>query len=143
MVTTAVNQKVKLKTSIPGVTLQLTFEILHFCQIYSSCTCTPLVAKDLICFFLSELQLLVTLVWMELKSLSEMFPYQFYCIFLGPGTAEPCELPSMGSPRVGHDLSDLAATAAGHVGGVCEEVMTDGRPLASSLWSWPNLWWYH
>ena len=104
VVTTAVNQKVKLKTSIPGVTLQLTFEILHFCQIYSSCTCTPLVAKDLICFFLSELQLLVTLVWMELKSLSEMFPYQFYCIFLGPGTAEPCELPSMGSPRVGHDL---------------------------------------
>lgn len=38
---------------------------------------------------------------MELKYLSEMFPYQFYCIFLG------------------------------HVGGVWEEVTTDGRPLAS------------
>ena len=28
-----------------------------------------------------------------------------------PGTAEPGGLPSMGSPRVGHDWSDLAATA--------------------------------
>ena len=29
-----------------------------------------------------------------------------------PGTAEPCGLPSMGSHRVGHDWSDLAAAAA-------------------------------
>ena len=29
-----------------------------------------------------------------------------------PGTGEPGGLPSMGSHRVGHDLSDLAATAA-------------------------------
>ena len=29
-----------------------------------------------------------------------------------PGTAEPVGLPSMGSHRVGHDLSDLAAAAA-------------------------------
>ena len=29
-----------------------------------------------------------------------------------PGTAEPGELPSMGSHRVGHDWSDLAAAAA-------------------------------
>ena len=29
-----------------------------------------------------------------------------------PGTAEPAGLPSMGSHRVGHDLSDLAAAAA-------------------------------
>ena len=30
-----------------------------------------------------------------------------------PGTAEPGGLPSMGSHRVGHDGSDLAAAAAG------------------------------
>ena len=30
-----------------------------------------------------------------------------------PGTGEPCVLPSMGSHRVGHDWSDLAAAAAG------------------------------
>ena len=30
-----------------------------------------------------------------------------------PGTGEPGGLPSMGSQRVGHDLSDLAAAAAG------------------------------
>ena len=30
-----------------------------------------------------------------------------------PGTAEPGGLPSMGSHRVGHDWSDLAAAAAG------------------------------
>ena len=29
-----------------------------------------------------------------------------------PGTAEPGELPSMGSHRVGHDSRDLAAAAA-------------------------------
>ena len=29
-----------------------------------------------------------------------------------PGTGEPGELPSMGSHRVGHDLSNLAAAAA-------------------------------
>ena len=29
-----------------------------------------------------------------------------------PGTGEPGGLPSMGSPRVGHDRSDLAAAAA-------------------------------
>ena len=30
-----------------------------------------------------------------------------------PGTGEPGGLPSMGSHRVGHDQSDLAAAAAG------------------------------
>ena len=33
-----------------------------------------------------------------------------------PGTAEPGGLPSMGSHRVGHDWSDLAAAAAAAVG---------------------------
>ena len=32
-----------------------------------------------------------------------------------PGTGEPGELPSMGSPRVGHDWSDLAAAAAADI----------------------------
>ena len=32
-----------------------------------------------------------------------------------PGTGEPGGLPSMGSHRVGHDLSDLAAAAAAHI----------------------------
>ena len=32
-----------------------------------------------------------------------------------PGTGEPGGLPSMGSHRVGHDCSDLAAAAAGHL----------------------------
>ena len=31
------------------------------------------------------------------------------------GTAEPGGLPSLGSHRVGHDLSDLAAAAAAHI----------------------------
>ena len=33
-----------------------------------------------------------------------------------PGTGEPGGLPSMGSHRVGHDWSDLAAAAAGYLG---------------------------
>ena len=36
-----------------------------------------------------------------------------------PGTGEPGGLPSMGSHRVGHNRSDLAAAvAAGHVSGI-------------------------
>ena len=31
-----------------------------------------------------------------------------------PGMEQPAGLPSMGSHRVGHDWSDLAASAAGH-----------------------------
>ena len=34
-----------------------------------------------------------------------------------PGTADPGGLPSMGSHRVGHDGSDLAAAAAGQING--------------------------
>ena len=34
------------------------------------------------------------------------------CSWRIPGTAEPGGLPSMGSHRVGHDYSDLAAAAA-------------------------------
>ena len=34
-----------------------------------------------------------------------------------PGTGEPGGLPSMGSHRVGHDGSDLAAAAARETGG--------------------------
>ena len=34
-----------------------------------------------------------------------------------PGTGEPGGLPSMGSHRVGHDLSDLAAAAAAYTRG--------------------------
>ena len=34
-----------------------------------------------------------------------------------PGTGEPGGLPSMGSHRVGHDLSDLAAAAAASLPG--------------------------
>ena len=34
-----------------------------------------------------------------------------------PGTAEPDGLPSMGSHRVGHDCSDLAAAAAAAAAG--------------------------
>ena len=33
-----------------------------------------------------------------------------------PGTGEPGVLPSMGSHRVGHDCSDLAAAAAALIG---------------------------
>ena len=43
-----------------------------------------------------------------------------------PGTGEPGGLPSMGSHRVRHDLSDLAAAAAGD----CSETRLRRRPMA-------------
>ena len=39
-----------------------------------------------------------------------------------PGTGEPCGLPSMGSHRVGHNWSDLAAAAAAVKHSVCTNV---------------------
>ena len=41
-----------------------------------------------------------------------MAPHSSTLAWRTPGTEEPGALPSMGSPRVGHDWSDLAATAA-------------------------------
>ena len=42
----------------------------------------------------------------EMASHSSVLPWRI------PGTGEPGELPSMGSHRVGHDRSDLAAAVA-------------------------------
>ena len=41
-----------------------------------------------------------------------MAPHSSTLAWRIPGTGEPGELPSMGSHRVGHDRSDLAAAAA-------------------------------
>ena len=42
-----------------------------------------------------------------------------------PGTGEPGGLPSMGSHRVGHDWSDLAAAAAGTMQDILENKLTN------------------
>ena len=49
-----------------------------------------------------------------------------------PGTGEPGGLPSMGSHRVGHDGSDLAAAAAV---GSCGAIKRNGAPE-----SYPRNW---
>ena len=41
-----------------------------------------------------------------------------------PGTGEPGGLPHMGSHRVGHDQSDLAAAAAGEMKPVVRETQS-------------------
>ena len=43
-----------------------------------------------------------------------MAPHSSVLAWRIPGTAEPGGLPSMGSHRVGHDWSDLAAAAAAY-----------------------------
>ena len=56
-----------------------------------------------------------------------------------PGTGEPCGLPSMGSHRVGHDWSDLAAAAAAKhgLGGDLQgtHCKQNGSRNGSTLWS--------
>ena len=62
-----------------------------------------------------------------------------------PGTEEPSGLPSMGSHRVGHDWSDLAAAAAGQSKG--HACTADGPWTASGSWrdrrwsSWLTMNW--
>jgi len=46
-----------------------------------------------------------------------------------PGTEEPGALPSMGSHRVGHDWSDLAAAAAGAGNVSCKDGHNKGHKL--------------
>ena len=76
------------------------------------------------------------------------FPFQFHALekemathssalaWRIPGTGEPCGLPSMGSHRVGHDWSDLAAIAAVHVWcvGFCEGSPTSCPHGTISVW---------
>ena len=50
------------------------------------------------------------------------------------GTGEPGRLPSMGSHRVGHDWSDLAAAAAG----LCESGLGD-QVWAHVVWFWGSV----
>ena len=52
-----------------------------------------------------------------------------------PGTGEPGGLPSMGSHRVGHDWSDLAAAAAA-IQLKWEDTESSTTPSLNSLWSW-------
>ena len=86
----------------------------------------------------------------ELAQLSDFtFPFHFHALekematlsstlaWRIPGTGVPGELLSMGSHRVGHDWSDLAAAAA----------QTASNPVQlhflSALWSWINQSIYH
>ena len=48
----------------------------------------------------------------ELQMEKEMATHSSVLAWRIPGTGEPGGLPSMGSHRVGHDWSDLAAVAA-------------------------------
>ena len=48
-----------------------------------------------------------------------------------PGTGEPSGLPSMGSHRVGHDCSDLAAAAAGNSRTVLVLLLTFSKQYCS------------
>ena len=55
-----------------------------------------------------------------------------------PGTAEPGGLPSMGSHRVGHDWSDLAAAAAAifFIVQLSHPYMTTGKTIALTRWTY-------
>ena len=73
------------------------------------------------------------------------FPFSLSCIGEGNGNplqcswlenprdGEPGGLPSMGSHRVGHDWSDLAAAAAAAAAGAAE--LLAGRPQSSASWA--------
>ena len=50
-----------------------------------------------------------------------------------PGTGEPGGLPSMGSHRVGHDWSDLAAAAAGYGMDVTDSFWVGGKTVISEI----------
>ena len=52
-----------------------------------------------------------------------------------PGTGEPGGLPSMGSHRVRHDWSDLAAAAAFFVVQLSHPYMTTGKTIALRRWT--------
>ena len=52
-----------------------------------------------------------------------------------PGMGEPGGLPSMGSHRVGHDGSDLAAAAAFFIVQLSHPYMTTGKSIALTRWT--------
>ena len=84
----------------------------------------------------------------------EMATHSSVLVWRTPGTGEPGGLPSMGSHRVGHDWSDLAAAAAKSEGNcwlderkssrlvkmVSANICSLGRRILSSLFSRPHTW---
>ena len=69
----------------------------------------------------------------------EMATYSSVLAWRIPGTGEPGGLPSMGSHRVGHDWSDLAAVAAAAVGAMkCSSLYSFNSLASSHLLSHPS-----
>ena len=72
-----------------------------------------------------------------------MAPHSSVLAWKTPGTGEPSGLPSMGSHRVGHDWSDLAAAAATlqHIGSPTQKPLATHSPfsllLISFTWTSP------
>ena len=58
-----------------------------------------------------------------------MAPHSSTLAWRIPGTGEPGGLPSLGSHRVGHYWSDLAAAAAPHCGRILDQLSHKGSPL--------------
>ena len=63
-------------------------------------------------FFVWSTLLLLCLLWPKDPLEKEMATHSSVLAWRIPGTGDPDGLPSMGSHRVGHDWSDLAAAAA-------------------------------
>ena len=63
----------------------------------------------------SDHELLIAKFRLKLKKVEKTTFHSSVLAWRVPGTAEPGGLPSMGSYRVGHDWSDLAAVAAASV----------------------------
>ena len=65
----------------------------------------------------------------------EMATHSSVPVWRIPGTVEPGRLPSMGSHRVGHDWSDLAAAAAASIWTTCRKVCAhNARPHSRYIW---------
>ena len=73
----------------------------------------PLLLRENLPFAASQLYARVVFTWYLLVLEKEMATHSSVLAWRIPGTGEPYGLPSMGSHRVGHDWSDLAAAAKG------------------------------
>ena len=78
----------------------------------------------------------------------EMAPHSSVLAWRIPGTGEPGGLPSMGSHRVGHDWSDLAAAADTHLEALTQKVnrfinwkQTRSQTALFKLLNWPLVEW--
>ena len=121
--------------------LDFTYKWCHMVLCFSDLL--HLVWKSLVASMLLQMALFHSFLWLSSSPLPEkaMAPHSSVLAWRIPGTGEPGGLPSMGSHRVSHDWSDLAAVVHCIYVPHLHYLLITSRDIQRSLVLWIVLLW--